>query len=326
VSFGSVIDFPAGRIQMLAAARTTRVVGATALVAVALAGCSHGRRGTNAAAIRPTPSSSVTSSTESTSTTMKVKTTAKPLPGLGPGASGPAVLAVEQKLASLRYDPGSVDGRYDSTTAFAVTAFQKVNGMARTGRATDEVVAALQSAGQPAAMVPTGGGNRVEVDLKRQVLFLYQGGSLVRTLPVSTGSGQRYCVDGQCDRAVTPGGSFRIGRKILGDHVSKLGHLYNPLFFNGGIAIHGEPAVPSYPASHGCVRIPMADSLWFYNTVSTGTPVYVLGGAAAPVPFNEPAPGEKPPNSTTSTTGVPTTTTVKPTTTTTIAPTTTTTV
>jgi hypothetical protein len=90
---------------------------------------------------------------------------------------------------------------------------------------------------------------------------------------------------------VTPGGSFRVGRKILGDHKSKLGHLYNPLFFNQGIAIHGAASVPAYPASHGCVRIPMLDSRWFYDTVASGTPVYVLGGRSAPVPFNEQAPG-----------------------------------
>src|SRR5205085_8023459 len=100
--------------------------------------------------------------------------------------------------------------------ASAVTAFQKVNGMPRTGRATDDVVAAIQSGGPPAAMVPGGGADKVEVDLKRQVLFLWQGGALVRILPVSTGSGKRYCVEGQCAYAVTSGGSFRIGWKILG--------------------------------------------------------------------------------------------------------------
>ena len=194
------------------------------------------------------------------------------------GARGQAVTDLETKLAAMKYDPGKVDGVFDSTTQFAVIAFQKVTGMARTGRATDDVVAAVATAGEPPAMLPAGGANRVEVDLKRQVLFLFQGGALYKILPVSTGSGKRYCVDGQCDVAVTPGGSYRVGYKILGPHKSKLGVLYNPLFFNGGIAIHGEPAVPSYPASHGCVRIPMADSLWFFNTVSKGTPVYVLGG------------------------------------------------
>ena len=137
---------------------------------------------------------------------------------------------------------------------------------------------------------------------------------------VSTGSGKRYCVDGECDYAVTPGGSFRVQWKMKGIRVSKLGKLWNPLFFNGGIAIHGEPAVPAYPASHGCVRIPMSASLWLYQTVPVGEPVYVLGGKTAPVPFNEPAPNQAASSTTTTTrpatTSTTTTTTVKPTTTT----------
>jgi peptidoglycan hydrolase-like protein with peptidoglycan-binding domain len=232
------------------------------------------------------------------------------------------VVALEQRLTALHYDSGKVDGTFDATTAFAVMAFQKVNGLPRTGRATKDVTDLLQTAGDPPAMLAGGGANRVEVDLKRQVLFLYKGGSLLRILPVSTGSGKRYCVDGQCAMAVTPGGSFKIGRKISGVRVSRLGQLYNPLYFNGGIAIHGAPSVPAGPASHGCVRIPMSASRWFFDTVSSGTPVYVLGGKTAPVPFNEPAPGEAPPtSSTTTTTAKPTTTTS---TSTTLAPTTTT--
>jgi hypothetical protein len=105
---------------------------------------------------------------------------------------------------------------------------------------------------------------------------------------------------------------------MQGIRVSKLGKLWNPLFFNGGIAIHGEPAVPAYPASHGCVRIPMSASLWFYQTVPVGEPVYVLGGKTAPVPFNEPAPNQTTTTSTSSTTSSTTTST---TTTTTVPPT-----
>ena len=292
--------------------RTHSFVAALAAVALLGGACSGGGANKRVSIQHRATTTSSTGSTTSVATgPTTTKPTAPPLPGLGIGARGQQVADLETKLAAMKYDPGRVDGYYDSTTAFAVTAFQKVNGMARTGRATDDVVAAIMAASEPPAMLPTGGANRVEVDLKRQVLFLYQGGSLSRILPVSTGSGRRYCVDGQCDVAVTPGGSFRVGLKILGPHTSKLGVLYNPLFFNGGIAIHGEPSVPSYPASHGCVRIPMADSLWFYNTVTRGTPVYVLGGKIEPVPFNEAAPDGTPPAvtspATTSTTTPPTT-------------------
>ncbi|HVE47831.1 MAG TPA: L,D-transpeptidase family protein [Acidimicrobiales bacterium] len=244
---------------------------------------------------------------------------APPLPGFGQGANGPEVMALEKRLAELRYDVGNVDGRFDATTHHAVMAFQKVQDLPRTARATPDVMAALPAAAMPAALLPTGGADRVEIDLRRQVLFLWQAGQLVRTLSVSTGTGKRYCVDGECAKAVTPGGSFRVTRKIKGLRVSRLGKLYNPLYFNGGIAIHGSGSVPAGPASHGCVRIPMSASLWFHQTVPSGTPVYVVGGVKAPVPFGEMEPGEDPAATTTlpPATAPPTTTAPVPETTTT---------
>ena len=300
-------------------ARTSRLSAAAILVAVGLAACNNEASGERASSI--TPSTTTTEAPTTTTTAAPTTTTtAKPIPaGLGAGAKGPEVLALEERLASMHYDTGKIDGTYDSMTAFAVMAFQKVEGLARTGRATQDVVDKLATASKPAPMMPTGGANRVEVDLKRQVLFLYKDGALHRTLPVSTGNNKRYCVDGQCATAVTPGGSFKVTRKINGLRVSRLGKLYNPLYFNGGIAIHGAPSVPGTPASHGCVRIPMAVSKWFHDTVPTGTPVYVLGGRTAPVPFNEQAPADDG-KSTTTTTAPPTTTSS---TTTTVAPTTT---
>jgi peptidoglycan hydrolase-like protein with peptidoglycan-binding domain len=215
---------------------------------------------------------------------------------------------MEQRLATLHYDVGTPDGHFGPADTDAVIAFQKVEGLARTGWASPTVLSALATASDPAPLVPGGGAMRVEVDLPRQVLFVYQAGSLLRILPMSTGSGQRYCVKGACDIAVTPGGSFRVFRKILGLQISPLGQLYNPLYFNGGIAIHGAPAVPVYPASHGCVRIPMSSSLWFYNEVPSGTPVYVVGGRVAPVPFN----AQAPPAPTTSRPAPPSTTSSRP--------------
>ena len=305
-------------------ARNPRMSAAATLLAVGLAACSNTASGEQA--VSSTTTSSTTSSTTTTTEapTTTTTTTAKPIPaGLSRGAKGPEVLALEEKLASMHYDTGKIDGTFDAMTAFAVMAFQKVEGLERTGRATKDVVDKLAAASKPAPMMPTGGANRVEVDLKRQVLFLYKDNALHRTLPVSTGNNKRYCVDGQCATAVTPGGSFKVTRKINGLRVSRLGKLYNPLYFNGGIAIHGAPSVPGYPASHGCVRIPMAVSKWFHDTVPVGTPVYVLGGKTAPVPFNEPAPTDD--KATTTTTAPPTTTTTAPPTTTTTSSTTTTT-
>ena len=272
-----------------------------------------------------TSSSSTTSTTEATTSTTEkptTTTTGKPVfSGYSRGSKGPEVQAMEQRLSELGYELGKVDGTFDAMTGHGVMAFQKAEGLPRTGKATPDVLEKLKTAERPGALLASGGANRVEVDLKRQILLLWKGGNLERVISVSTGNGKRYCVDGDCDTAVTPGGSFRVNRKIKGLRVSRLGELWNPLYFNGGIAIHGSGSIPAYPASHGCVRIPMSTSEWFFSAVSTGTPVYVVGGPKAPVPFNEPAPGEAPPNSsTTTTTASPTSTTQKPSTTTTTAP------
>ena len=225
------------------------------------------------------------------------------LPGLGQGARGDVVLAMQTRLADLHYDV-EVTGVFDYTTLQGVIGFQKVNDLPRTGRATDSMLAALQTATNPSPMIPTGGQNRIEVDLKKQYLGLYKGGALFKLLPISSGSGKDFCVTDPdtsktvCDKAITPGGSFRIRSRIIGWRESKLGLLYNPLYFNGGIAFHGAPLVPSTPASHGCVRIPMPSAEWFPNEVANGTAVYVFGGEKAPVPFGEKAPTDLKPNAT----------------------------
>jgi peptidoglycan hydrolase-like protein with peptidoglycan-binding domain len=308
----------------VAAARKRIAAGlAAAFLTVGLAGCtSNGSPEQTASADEgagtPRPSTRApgavaqASSASTASPAVKATATAStkpkpaPPPGLGPGAKGPEIQAMEAKLDALKYSVGKIDGVYDSLTSEGVLAFQKVNGMARTGRATPEVLSAVAAAGAPAPMMPNGGPDRVEIDLKRQVLFVYKGGALLRTLMASTGGGYRYCVDGACAKAVTPGGSFRTTWRVLGKHTSRLGVLYNPVFFNGGIAVHGAPSVPAYPASHGCVRIPMSASRWFYDTVPRGFAVYVLGGVRAPVPFNEPAPNGAPPADAGTTTAAPT--------------------
>jgi hypothetical protein len=180
-----------------------------------------------------------------------------------------------------------------------VMAFQKVNGLSRTGRLNAQTLAALDTATDPAPQLGTGGADRIEVDLEKQYLALYKGGAIYRLLSISSGSGKEFCVydpetkKTECDKAVTPGGSFRVRSRWVGWRESKLGLLYNPLYFNGGIAIHGAPSVPATPASHGCVRIPMISAQWFPEQVTDGTPVYVFGGEeGAPVPLKSKAPAD----------------------------------
>jgi len=199
-----------------------------------------------------------------------------PMAPLAPGAEGADVLRLQERLVHLHYDPDTVDGRYGEGTALAVMAFQKVSGLGRTGVADTATVAALASTTGPAPLIPAGAPTRVEVDMARQVLFVWDNGQLVRILPVSTGSGKRYCENGNCGVAVTPLGEFRAERRILGQHRSPLGVLYNPVYFHEGFAIHGSPSIPPYPASHGCVRVPIHSSRWIYDHIADGTPIHLV--------------------------------------------------
>jgi hypothetical protein len=165
-------------------------------------------------------------------------------------------LEAEQRLWDLGYWAGPVDGRFDAASRHALIAFQKVERRTRSGKLTRDEFNALRVANRPLprhARYP-----HVEIDLERQVLFLVdETGSVVRILPVSTGNGELYKDHGQVHRARTPIGTFKVLRKIKGWRVSSLGLLYYPSYIVNGIAIHGSFSIPTRPASHGCIRVPL---------------------------------------------------------------------
>jgi lipoprotein-anchoring transpeptidase ErfK/SrfK len=105
-----------------------------------------------------------------------------------------------------------------------------------------------------------------------------------------------------CEDANTPSGDFSFYEFRAGWDKSPLGQLYNPYYFNKGIAVHGYDSVPTTPASHGCVRIPMHISEYFHDLVHRGDPVHVYGGKPANItsltpltPQPVPAPSPIPP-------------------------------
>lgn len=189
------------------------------------------------------------------------------------------VLEAEQRLAELGYWTGPVDGAFDSASRQALIAFQKVECRGCTGRLTSNELEAIRAAKPP---VPLESGYfHVEVDLRRQVLFVVEGSGVVsKILPVSSGSGKLFTSEGWARRAVTPTGRFRVSHKISGWRKSPLGLLYYPVYFLSGIAIHGNPSVPTTPASHGCVRIPMFAARQFSEMIPAGTIVLVHNGSA----------------------------------------------
>ena len=195
------------------------------------------------------------------------------------GMTGPDVRALQRELTSLHYDVAGVTGYYNYDTQHAVIAFQKAQGLDRDGVVGTDVWKALDDPKVPHLRYPHDASPAgVEVDLKHQLLLYAVNGKIKRILDVSTGGGYYYTgSDGTQQKAVTPTGHFKVVYKRDGWVTSKLGTLYRPAYFNySGYAIHGEDQVPTYPASHGCVRItvpamdrlnaklPVGLSVWIY--------------------------------------------------------------
>lgn len=267
-----------------------KALGAAAILAVAAAGAygvvGHGPSKAKASeASEKLPLATTTSTSAApttTTTTAPASTTAVaplgPWPDLAQGAKGPEVLAVQQRLVELGFDPGKVDGSFGLATRYAVEGFQKLQGLSVSGVVNPEVVNALNASVEVMPLVENGSANRVEIDLSRQVMILYKEGKIRLISTISSGSGRRYCVNGACQTARTPSGAFRFLWRYSGWRESRLGKLYNPVYFTeGGIAIHGSTSVPTHPASHGCIRIPMHIAAYFPSLVAKGEEVHVVG-------------------------------------------------
>jgi lipoprotein-anchoring transpeptidase ErfK/SrfK len=195
----------------------------------------------------------------------------------GPKLTRAEIREAEQRLSDLGYWLRRIDGVADVAFRHALIAFQKVQGRARTGRLTVEELTALRTASRPSPV--QGGDAHVEIDLSRQVLFIVDNdGRVSKILPVSTGNGEWFTSDDWTRQAITPCGRFKIYRKLSGWRESDLGKLYYPNYIVGGIAIHGSPSIPTSPASHGCIRIPMFAARQFSELTPTGTLVIVHEG------------------------------------------------
>lgn len=183
------------------------------------------------------------------------------------------VKEAERGLSELGYWTGPVDGLLDSASQSALIAFQKWEGRTVDGRLTRDELEAISGAEAP--KVRDGRYEHVEVDLDRQVLLLINQNGDVRVLPVSTGSGKEFVSDGQTSIAYTPRGRFVVYDKTFGWEDGALGSVYYANYISGGVAIHGYESVPTRPASHGCIRIPMFAAREVSRLLPLGTIVLV---------------------------------------------------
>ncbi len=184
-------------------------------------------------------------------------------PNLNQGDHGPKVKLFNKLLAKEGFFTAHGSG-YGDATGRAVLAFRKTNNMARTMDANQGIYKTL-AAGKGGFKVKwKAGGKHVEADLSRQVMALIKNGRAKHVFHISSGT------------AATPTirGKFPTYRKDYG--VNSVGMIHS-VYFIRGYATHGYHSVPTYPASHGCLRNPPPNSDFIYRWIDLGDVFYVYG-------------------------------------------------
>jgi len=194
----------------------------------------------------------------------ELRATLRP-PTLAVGTTSPAVTELARRLSALHYVIPSLSPTFGDDFVQSVYAFQKVQGLERTGAVDAAFWTRLENPRipQPRYREPA---NHIEIDKTHQVLYIVRGGKIALISPVSTAGLAGYH---------TPEGRFAIYRKVVGYDPSPLGVLLNPMYFVAGYAIHGNPSVPPYPASHGCIRVPNFVIYRLFGSEPYGENVYV---------------------------------------------------
>ena len=284
----------------------------------------------------PSTQAIVTESTEA-----PLVTTALSQP-LAYGSAGNQVRAVQERLTELGFFVGQIVGQFGNLTKMAVWAFEKlvmqVPRDEATGVVTNDMWAQMQ---QPMRIEPRRkysdgetSQNHTEVYLPEQVVVFFRNDEAVLISHMSSGTGQQWkevvtidvgeygnntdepIVRREIGLSVTPGGVFDYDRMIDGVRQSALGGMWNPAYFNYGIAIHGALNVPLEPASHGCIRVPMKVGEAFHDLIAVGDQVWVWDGVKEPEIYGAQVPTFNtvdPTWSTTTTSTIPeTTTTARP--------------
>ena len=120
-----------------------------------------------------------------------------------------------------------------------------------------------------AAAIPETGETKVVVDLVAQLAFVYRGEELIGASSISSGKGGK----------ITPLGYWPVLEKKKFHRSRKYNNAPMPFMQrldNYGIAIHGG-INPGYPASNGCVRLPMKFAERLFALTKVGSVVVIEG-------------------------------------------------
>ena len=110
---------------------------------------------------------------------------------------------------------------------------------------------------------------RVVIDRMQQLMFVYKGDTLVGFSTISSGKRGKE----------TPLGYWKVFRKQVRGFSRKYDNApmpYMQMYDEMGIAFHGG-ALPGYPASRGCVRLPLEFAKKLYGLTAMGTEVVIEG-------------------------------------------------
>ncbi len=290
-------------------------------LAAAVSACSaNGLPGNSQAAIEPgipavslvpvtDPAGPSTTAAEPTTTVAKI-----PLDRtLGAGMVGEDVRALQQRLNDLKFDVGKVDGEFGIQTTQAVWAYQKLilslAGRDVTGKVSPDMWSRIQDPLGFGDLRPNATSRHLLVFLPAQTAVLFEQNKVRLITHVSSGDGDEFCYEPKiivkkdvptttlkpgtvgpattraqrkCGVSLTPGGTYKVYFRESGWQEIPLGTVHNPLYFNGGIALHGAKDVPNRPASHGCVRVPMHISEYLPSLIRNGDDVFVFDGKKEP--------------------------------------------
>jgi peptidoglycan hydrolase-like protein with peptidoglycan-binding domain len=181
---------------------------------------------------------------------------------IGPGAAGQSVRLLQSELAGLHYAV-PLSGVFEEGTGRALIAYRKMTNLARVGLAGRQVFAKLAQGEGAFHVRYRGDGRHVEANLAKQVLAEIEPGGQVHAI---------YTMSSGKPSTPTVLGRFRVYSKTPGTNSEGM---VDANYFIRGYAIHGYAEVPTYAASHGCLRVPIPDAPAIYGWVRTGTPVDV---------------------------------------------------
>lgn len=202
-------------------------------------------------------------------------------------ASTYQIKRTQTMLRSLGIPTGPIDGVWGPQTARGLCTFRAISGQTPSRRALDtSTYKKLHSYNNAYSSIrsksaPSLRGEKTYLKLYQQcqTMLYVENGKYKKVLPVSTGTNGHK----------TPNGVYRLGytqrgwkcsnlypescsRQSTGQfkNVSRYGNMYNMRHVTGAIYVHGSTSVPTYPASHGCIRVTTQYSDWMYKHVGNG--------------------------------------------------------